>query len=527
MSIIKKDRFAPFLRIKKINFACLSISLFSVSCQVQNENESQKHPNVLFISVDDLNYWKRYHAITPNLDRLLNQGVSFTNAFCASPVCMASRHAVLSGLHPVKSGWYDYLEPIKQSYDSVISQTTPLPLYFKEHGYKTMACGKIYHSGPVDFPVQKQYWDTIAPQYVVSKEFKKASYNYGSDHFYPFPKEIPIVGKFGKIEGRSLCGGPLERSEIPNGQMHDEYVADWGIGQINSPHDEPFFLALGFTRPHVPYTAPKEFFDLYNADSIQVPVIPTGEMVDIPLYGKATAYGLYPEGDHNTINQVGPGYWKLLIHSYLACVSFVDSQIGRVLDALDKSKVSGNTIIVLWSDNGQGLGEKKHWRKMSLWNESVKTPLIFRLPGADMKGRKIDAPVGLIDIYPTLLDVCHLPALAANDGKSLKQYFNEPGYFDQTPELTVWRYGNFRVSDKNWTFIRYRDGSEELYNLQSDSLEHTNLATEVLYSPEKERLKRYIPATYPLPPGMSVWKEDELDYLYKKWTSTGVPGWLR
>lgn len=515
---------AGFTRGKLVFLAGITCSLYS--CQGKKYNTSQRHPNVLFIAIDDLAWWKRYGAVTPNLDRLLEEGISFSNAYCASPISMASRHSMLSGLHPIRTGWYDYLEPIKRSYDSVISQTTPLPLFFKEHGYETMACGKIYHSGPVDFPVQRKYWDTIAPPYIVDKAFKKNGINYGGDHFYPFPDEIPIFEKFGSIPGLSLCGGPLQKEDIPGGKMHDQYVADWGISQINADHNKPFFLALGFARPHVPYTAPEEFFKLYDPDAIQLPVIPADEMADIPVYGKATAFGLYPQGDHYTILQIGTDYWKSLIHSYLACISFVDGQVGRVLDALDNSQGKENTIVVLWSDNGQGLGEKVHWRKMALWEESVNVPMVFRIPGSPMRGRKVDDPAGLIDIYPTLADVCNLPAPGFTDGKSLKPYFNDPHYIDSVPELSVWGYGNFRVSGKNWIYIRYRDGSEELYDNNNDRFEHNNIADNKEFYSEKIRLKKYIPRIFPLPPGVSEWEDDDLDKRVKGWLVNGIPSWL-
>lgn len=167
---------------------------------------------------------------------------------------------------------------------------------------------------------------------------------------------------------------------MPPEGMPDEQVADWAVERLKQKHDKPFFLAVGFVRPHVPYTAPKEFFDLYPLESVAMPVVPPDEMDDIPLLGKAMALGTLQGGDHRNVLDIGPNYWREMVRAYLACVTFVDAQAGKVLRTLAGSPYADNTIVVFWSDHGQHLGEKRHWRKQALWEESTRVPLAIRLP---------------------------------------------------------------------------------------------------------------------------------------------------
>ena len=201
-------------------------------------------------------------------------------------------------------------------------------------------------------------------------------------HFHPFPADGgAIYQKYGKsISGHSLCWGALDAEDMPDEGMPDEQIADWAVERLQRDYDQPFFLAVGFVRPHVPYTAPRRFFDLYPLDQVVIPQVPSDEMSDIPLLGKVMAYGTIPGGDHQNVLEVGPEYWREMTRAYLACVSFVDEQAGKVLDALDASPHANNTVIVFVSDHGQHLGEKRHWRKMALWEESTRVPLAIRVP---------------------------------------------------------------------------------------------------------------------------------------------------
>ena len=494
-------------------------------------------PNVLFISIDDLNDWTgglkgHPQAITPNLDRLCDQGLSFTNAHCSQAVCTASRNSLLSGLHPSKTGWYSSISAMRKTYDQVMQGHKMLPQYFKDNGYKTMAAGKIFHQGVTDYKDKTSaFWDETAPDYKVPKDLKDRGDGYGGTKFYPFPKEgSQIVNHYGKAfaNGHSLCWGALDREDIPGGKMFDELIAEWAVDKLSRDHEKPFFMAVGFVRPHVPYTAPKKYFDLYHLDDIAIPDVPDDEMADIPTMGKSIAFGTIQTGDHYAVVNLSDSYWRELVYGYLACISFVDDQLGKVLTALENSQYAENTIVVLWSDHGQHLGEKKHWRKQALWEESTRIPLCFTIPGQKTKGQTCRRTVSLLDIYPTLVDLCGLPNPKKLQGKSLVPLLRNPELEWKKPVLSTWYYKNHAVRSENWRYIRYRDGSEELYDHRKDPGEHINLAGNPQYADIIETHKKWLPEKDALPAGSSEWKGDKLDERIDHWTSTdSIPDWLR
>ena len=292
-----------------------------------------QRPNVLFISIDDLNDWTgemggHSQAITPNMDKLFNDGLLFTNAHCSQAVCTASRNSLLSGLHPASTCWYSSTSDMSRSYAEVMGDHVMLPQHFRDNGYKTMAVGKIFHNGVSDYKERtNDFWDEIAPDYNVPKDLKDRGDGYGGTKFYPFPRNgSQIVNHYGEdyADGHSLCYGALEREDMPGGKMFDELIACWAVERLQEDHDKPWFMAVGFVRPHVPYTAPKEFFEMYNLDEIEIPQVPDDEMSDIPLMGKSIAYGTIKIGDHNAVVNLSDSYWKELVYGYLACVTFVD-----------------------------------------------------------------------------------------------------------------------------------------------------------------------------------------------------------
>jgi iduronate 2-sulfatase len=421
---------------------------------------------------------------------------------------------------------------MRKSYDQVMGEHKMLPQYFKENGYRTMAVGKVFHSGVSDYKDRTDdFWDEIAPTYNVPKDLKDRGDGYGGTHFYPFPKEgSQIVNHYGQEfrSGHSLCYGALDRDDMPEGKMFDELIAEWAVEKLNEEHDKPFFMAVGFVRPHVPYTAPKEFFDLYDLDKIKIPEFPENEMADIPLMGKSIAFGTIKTGDHYAVINLSDSYWKEMVYGYLACVSFVDHELGKVLEALEESKYADNTIVVLWSDHGQHLGEKKHWRKQALWEESTKVPLYFKVPGESGNGMKSNKAVSLLDIYPTLVELCNLPQAPKLDGNSIVPLIEKPDTDWDKPVLSSWYYKNHSVRSNDWHYIKYRDGSEELYNHKNDSGEHTNLAADPQYSNVITELKKSLPETDALPAGTSDWEGDKLDRRIETWTKNdSIPVWLR
>ncbi len=494
-----------------------------------------KQPNVLFVAIDDLNDWigalgGHPQAKTPNLDRLISQSVLFTNAHCAAPVCSASRHALLSGLRPSTTGWYSNSSKSLKSYQRVLGDTVPMPTYFQRNGYKTLAAGKIFHKGTSDvngYP----YWDEARPKYSWPAELAARGHGYQGakgGHFHPFPPDGgAIYQKYQKaVNGQSLCWGALEAADMPPEGMPDEQVAAWAVDRLKQKHDKPFFLAVGFVRPHVPFTAPAEFFDLYPLDEITVPEVPADEMDDIPLWGKAFAYGTLAGGDHYNVLSVGPDYWREMVRAYLACISFADAQAGKVLQALAESAYAENTIVVFWSDHGQHLGEKRHWRKMALWEESTRVPLSVRLPDAIRGGAVCSRSVSLVDIYPTILQLCNLPHVEGLEGTSLLPQLLDPQAERRVPAITTWQYNNHAVRSQNFRYIRYRDGSEELYDHRTDPDEHRNLARDPKLASIRKKLRGYLPKINVIPTSLKNGGTDSYGKKYEMLRSEGVPAWL-
>lgn len=511
----------------------LFVAILGFGCTQKQDSK----PNVLFISIDDLNDWEgalngHPQAITPNLDRLFEQGVLFTNAHCSQAVCTASRNSLLSGIHPTTSGWYSSVSAMRKTYSQVMQDHKMLPQHFKDNGYKTLAVGKIFHQGVSDYKDRTDdFWDETAPDYKVPKDLKDRGDGYGGTKFYPFPKNgSQIINHYGEDfdNGHSLCWGALDREDMPGGKMFDELISEWAVAKLKEDHEKPFFMAVGFVRPHVPYTAPKEYFDLYNLEDIIIPEVPDDEMTDIPNMGKSIAYGTIKTGDHYAVVNLSDSYWKEMVYGYLACISFVDDQAGKVIEALESSKYADNTIVVLWSDHGQHLGEKKHWRKQALWEESTKVPLYFKLPGQKAKGLTSKRVVSLLDIYPTLVELCDLPEANKLQGESLVPLINNPEMEQERFVLSTWYYKNHAVRSENWRYIHYRDGSEELYNHQTDPGEHTNLASDPQYAQIIAEHKKWLPVKDALPATTTEWKGDKLDKRINEWVANdSIPLWLK
>ncbi|MEI6891685.1 MAG: sulfatase [Pontiella sp.] len=484
--------------------------------------------NVLFIAVDDLNDWTGLleghpQAYTPNLDRLAKRGIYFTNAHCAAPVCTTSRQSLLSGLAPTTSGWVNNIPKSAAEYDQVLAGRNPLPTHFRENGYVTLAAGKIYHRGVQDFDYP--LWDeTLPSRYGFNKEVP----GYRSSHFNPFPPDGGAIfqANGGRVKGDTLCWAALEKDEMPKKGMPDEQIAAWAVEQLDEKYEKPFFLAVGFLRPHNPFTAPASYFDRYPLESIKVPEIPENEFNDIPLYGKAMAYGTLPKGDHAEVLAISSTYWQELVRAYLACTTFVDDQIGKVLDALDESPYADNTIIVLWSDNGQHLGEKRHWRKQALWEESTRVPLFISVPGLATDGELRDQPVSLLDIFPTLSELCDLPEQEL-DGVSLVPMLKNDAVERGAPVVTTRYHGNHAVRSQHWRYIRYRDGSEELYDHRTDPGEHVNLVSNPECAEVLKSHRKWLLENEGAGDATADFPRDTYDRRVDQFEKEGVPDWLK
>ncbi len=423
--------------------------------------------NVLFIAVDDLNDWVGVlkghpQARTPNIDRLASMGTLFSNAHAAAPSCNPSRVSIMTGLRPTTSGIYNNRQPWRE----VLAEITTLPAYFRQQGYTTLGAGKLFHPPYPDV----EAWDDYFPSKTKVKPDD------------PMPAHRPLNGI---PNARNFDWGPLE---VENQAMGDVKVVDWVSAQLEKKHDRPFFLAAGIYRPHLPWYVPQKYFDNFPLDSVQLPPVLADDLDDLPEAGVEIARRHH---DHERV--IEHHQWQKAVQAYLAAIQFADDQVGRILDALAASPYKDSTIIVLWSDHGWHLGEKSHWRKFALWERSTHVPFIVVAPGVTTAGSRIDQPVSLLNIYPTLLDLAGLPANEKLEGYSLTTMLKAADSLVAPPVLTSLSDADHSVRDRQWRYIRYKDGSEELYDHAGDQHEWYNLAADSLLSGVKEELARSIP----------------------------------
>ena len=427
---------------------------------------AEGRPNVLFIAIDDLNDWVGclggYPGVkTPHLDALAAQGALFTHAYCPAPLCNASRASLMTGIRPSTSGIYSNDQPWRKS--SVLEEAVSIPQHFMANGYNALGSGKIYHGR---FP-DPASWDTYWPSKMVCMPPS------------PVLKETAPGGK------GHFNWGPLD---VDNEEMGDWQVADWVIDQLGRPHEEPFFLACGIYRPHLPWHVPQKYFDLYPLDEITLPNVKEDDLDDVPEAGRRMAK---PEGDHARV--IEHDAWRKAVQGYLACITFADECVGRVVDALQASPHRDNTIVVLWSDHGWHLGEKLHWRKFALWEEATHNVLMMVAPGVTSAGQRCDAPVNLLDIYPTLIDLCGLPLKEELEGVSLVPLLKDANAAWDRPAVTTFGRNNHSVRSPRWRYIRYADGSEELYDHNIDDMEWNNLAGDPIHDGVKVELRKWLP----------------------------------
>ncbi len=423
-------------------------------------------PNVLFIAIDDLNDWisclgGHPDVKTPCLDALAGRGVLFTKAYCAAPACNPSRAALMTGIRPSTSGIYDNAQPWRQS--PLLREAVTLPQHFMAQGYSVTGSGKIYHGAFPDPPSWQEYWPSQLTNKPDDPEPKTAS-----------------PGSQGHFDW-----GPLD---VPDTQMGDSQVADWVINKLEQDPGKPFFLACGFYKPHLPWHVPRKYFDRYPLDTLTLPKVNDKDLDDVPPMGRRIAK---PEGDHARVLRFDA--WRAAVQGYLASISFVDNCVGRVMEALDRSPHRDNTVVVLWSDHGWHLGEKLHWRKFALWEEATHNVLMVLAPGVTRPGGRCDAPVNLIDIYPTLIDLCGLGTKEELEGVSLRPLLENPSAPWDRPALTTFGRNNHSIRSARWRYIRYSDNTEELYDHSVDELEWTNLAADPQYDAVKTDLARWIP----------------------------------
>ncbi|OYW17249.1 MAG: hypothetical protein B7Z55_12910 [Planctomycetales bacterium 12-60-4] len=392
-------------------------------------------------------------------------GTLFTNAHCAAPLCNPSRAALMTGIRPSSSGVYTNNQPWRAS--KALANAVTLPQHFTAHGYRSIGSGKIFHDSFADPASWQEYYPTKNSQ-------KPAD---------PLPPKPSMNG----LNAANFDWAPLS---VADEKMGDHQVVDWVIRQMNAKQEQPLFLACGIYKPHLPWHVPQKYFDLFPLESIVLPKINGDDLDDVPPMGRKFAK---PQTDHKLV--IDSGQWKQAVQAYLACIAFADAQLGRLLDAYEKSPFKQNSLIVLWSDHGWHLGEKLHWRKFSLWEEATHNVLMVVAPGVTKPGSRCDRTVSLMDVYPTLVDLCGLPPRPGLEGVSLRPLLaNAQAKWDR-PAVTTYFRNNHSIRSEEWRYIRYADGTEELYDRKQDPLEWKNLAGDSKHAAVKQKLAQWLPTT--------------------------------
>jgi iduronate 2-sulfatase len=451
---------------------CATITIVTQQTAAQtNQNatsQQTRRMNVLFIASDDLNnHLGAYgHTIvkSPNLDKLARRGMRFDRAYTQFPLCSPSRTSLLTGLRPDTTKIYD----LATHFRSTIPDVVTLPQLYRQNKYFVARVGKIYHYGVpgqigtsgLDDP---ESWDRVINPRGRDKD------------------EEELVHK---LTPQRALGSSLTylRAEGTDEEQTDGKVASETIGLLEANRDRPFFIAAGFYRPHCPFIAPKRYFDLYPLDKIVLPEEPSQHLADVPeaaLWTKPANWGLSQQEQREAIQ------------AYYASITFMDAQVGRVLDALERLKLAENTIVVFWSDHGYLLSEHGQWMKQSLFEESARVPLIIAVPGMKTKGKASSRTVELLDIYPTLADLCSLPPPSNLAGKSLRPLLDDPQSKWDKPALTqVQRTVDGKVimgrsiRTERWRYTEWDEGRQgvELYDHSTDPREYKNAAKDPKYT---------------------------------------------
>lgn len=492
--------------------------------------------NIIIIVADDLNdsvegMGGHPQAKTPTIDRLMKRGVRFTNAASNCPICGPSRASMWSGLHPTSTGLFGADQHNNRWHDNpVLKQSTPLFEMFTRHGYRNFSTGKIHHNGhqvlsifenedgfpgygtnpnfgpiPNDGkPENKRHG--VLPPWMPQKLQKSGGW---SDGFGP----IQDLKKYGDQYSWTMFyhGTPWEfRQGHDRDRMPDEIHADEAVQFLNKEHDKPFIMTVGFTRPHSPWYAPQEYFDLFPLESVELTPILKGDTDDCSKILTEQHDIAQPWGWQKykkTMNNGGEEQLRKWTQAYLACVSFVDDQTGKILKALEASPYADNTLIVFTSDHGYHMGEKEYIFKYSPWEESVRVPLVVAGPGV-AKNESCSTPVSLVDLYPTLVDYARLPQPPQKlDGFTLRPLLEKPAAnaWDgpsfsvavSASKVPVIKDTPAKLSDQHFSlrsdryrYIRCRNGEEELYDHQNDPHEWRNLADDPDHQDAKARLHK-------------------------------------
>ena len=462
---INRRGFLRYVSVAAAGLAC-------TRCSAAADRPGGKRPNVLFIAIDDMNDWTtvfdpKNPIKTPNLERLARRGMFFTRAYCAAAACCPSRAAIMTGLRPSTTGVYDN----RHAWAKMVPDAVTLSRYFMLNGYRTRGAGKIFHHGKTGADIPgKPSFQKFFPMLRARKK--------GPNH-------------------NGYTSGPLSKTYYDWGEhtekMIDLDTIEWCENAMEEKGDSPLFVAAGIFKPHLPFYAPPKTFKQYPFDKTMLPPMKENDLDDVPAIGRKMAHREHFIFRSTTARpEKNPGSLKKMVQSYQASADFADQMVGRLLDKLDATGQADNTIIVLWADHGYHLGDKESCVKFTLWEKANRVPFIIVAPGVTKPGRRCDRPVSLVDIYPTLVELAGLPARKGLDGKSIVPLLKGPSR-KWPPALMTMGRGNHAVRSDRWRYIRYSDGTEELYDHSTDPWEWTNLAKKTEHADIIREHKKWLP----------------------------------
>lgn len=485
----------------------LLLSVVSISCYAQPTQSAldevakykSKGYNVLFIAIDDLNDWVgclggNPQVLTPNMDKFAKQqAMVISKAYCPSSVCCPSRSALMTGKMAASTGVYGNGQNLKNAPKA--KDVVTLPEYFGKHGYHTLSAGKVFHKHPTANGLDEGQW--------AFQEYARPGGSDGGRLWEQTPPKVDGIKGGGTDFAWGATKNPVEKTK--------DYVAcKWAADQLQRDFDgKPFFLALGIAKPHLAWFVPQQFFDLYPLDKVKPVAIVRDDLDDIvdkkgkPLFKPDSRFLLADKANMHKDAQ----------RAYMANISYVDYCLGVLFDALEKSKYANNTIVMIWGDHGWHLSEKMKYGKTELWEEAARVPFIVSVPGITKPNFKTDGVVNLLDMYPTLIELCGLPANTENEGRSFAPLLKNPKMKWNLPTLTTYQFKNHSLTDGRYRYTWYggnSNGAEELYDHSIDPLEHKNLASNPKYKEIIAGFQKYLPNhNEPNSPGNKLSGEDK------------------
>lgn len=456
--------------------AVLLLGLLSLHASVAVAAERKL--NVLFIAVDDMNNDLACYGSplvkSPNIDRLAAKGVKFDRCYCQYPLCSPSRTSLMTGLRPDTTKIYD----LKTHFRSTVPDVVTLGQMFQNNGYFSGRVGKIYHYGnPGDIGTSglddKATWNAFVNPA-------------GRDHTALEKDVINYTPKRGLGSAMAFLADKMGKDE----EHTDGKVATEAIKMLREHKDKPFFIAAGFYKPHTPYITPSKYFDLYSMDQILLPKEPADHLKNVPALALASTKP-YP------LLGVTVDHAREAKRAYYAAISFVDAQIGRILDEVDQQKLWDNTVVVFWSDHGYHLGEHGLWFKQSVFEESARVPMIVIAPGK-AAGKASTRTVELIDLYPTMADLTGVTPPKDLEGFSLRPLLEDPQAKWDHPAYSQVKHGPMgrSVRTERWRYTEWADGKQgvQLYDHETDPHEYVNLAEDPKHAANVAEMKKLLAA---------------------------------